>query len=233
MKPKIDNAAFSQDSSRLILPFGFQNNTIQHAIVSSPHQKSFFILRIFEDSDIMYLDINNKDEIGSIEKISQVIKTHRGNVLTGTAQIESFSGTSCHYYVLIQCDPNESVNILKGLSLIEQVPRIIVYNCSPKNRSEIDAQLRNFPKIEIVSKNRVKAYLAQRYRRFLERHNLSRENIISQLAMGFIISFFKLLFYGTSLALVVLLSKILLAIGVRYFFDFSVTEGIKAWLDWM
>ncbi len=212
---------------------GLQDNEIQHSIVSSPHQKSFFILRIFENSELMYLDVNNKDEIGSIEKISQAIKNHRGNVLTGTAQIESIGGALCHYYVLVQCTPSESVSILKSLSVINQVPKIIVYNCSKKNREKIYSELRSISKIKIVSNSWIRAYFGQRWRHFLDRHNLSKSSIASQILMAIITSVFKLLVYGTALAFVTLLSKVLVALGGKYLFDLPLMEGIKSWLDWM
>ena len=116
---------------------GIKRQSVQYSIVSNPNQKSYFITRIFSTSHLIYMDVRNKDQVGSIHSISKCISEHGGNILTATALIESIDGDFCHYFLLITSKIDKSSEMLVKLSQLSLVSNIIVYNYSQNLQKEI------------------------------------------------------------------------------------------------
>ncbi len=146
---------------------------IQYSIISNPNQKTYFIIRLFVDVPLVYLNIQHKDEIGSIFRISEVISSLNGNVLSATALIEKVLTDKSHYFVLISVPSNNLKKMLIKLVELSNVHKVIVSNYSEHHRGVELSSLKSFSKIEITKKNPFMQKIAESYRIFRKRNYFS------------------------------------------------------------
>lgn len=157
---------------------GINRSKVQYSIISNPNQKTFFIVRVFGDTPILYLDVQHSDVVGSIHNISKIISDHRGNVMSATALIERAGDGKAHYFVLVAISSNEIKDMLRKLIDSQYVDKIRIYNYSDHIHASDIAKFKRRTKVQLIKKNRFSQWLSDAYKGFQEKNYFSLDVMI-------------------------------------------------------